>query len=115
VSVPLVTEIRLPTVAIIFNERSGPDQVAEIIARQHAFTEFETYEVADEIGRPAYLLLAYCETGTANELFDMIGHRLPDYIQARKFPPSRVEDVRRAAAHAAEAQAQAEPGTGQDR
>lgn len=79
-----------PTVAIVFNDRAAPDQVQEIVERQHAFCGFESYETEDESGNPAFLLLIYCETATANELFDMIGTRLPDYIQARKFPMSRV-------------------------
>jgi hypothetical protein len=95
--VPLVTEIRLPTLAVLFNENSGPEQVAELISRQHAFVEYEAYDTTDEEGRAAYLLLVYCETATADQLYDLIGNRLPDYVLARRFPTSRVEDIRTAA------------------
>jgi hypothetical protein len=84
-----------PTVIIIFNEKSGPTQVAEIIAAKHSFTETETWETEDESGRAAWLLVVTCETATAEQLFDLIGSRLPDYIQARRFPPSRLAAVRR--------------------
>jgi hypothetical protein len=83
------------TVMILFNERSGPGQVVEIIAGRHAFTVAETWETVDEQDRPAWLLVLTCETATADQLFDLIGSRLPDYIQARRFPPSRLDLVRR--------------------
>lgn len=83
--------------AIIFNERSGPGQVAEIINVKHAFVQFEVYELPDEQGRPAFLLIVDCETATAEQLLELVGSRLPDYIQARRFPPSRIESVRRTA------------------
>lgn len=82
-----------PTIAILFNDASAPDQVKEIVERQHAFVGFETFETDDEHGNLAYLLLVHCETATANELFDMIGNRLPDYVQARKFPLSRLRTL----------------------
>jgi len=84
-----------PTVIIVFNERTGPSQVAEIIAAKHSFTETEMWETEDETGRSAWLLAVTCETATADQLFDLIGSRLPDYIQARRFPPSRLPEVRR--------------------
>ena len=91
---PFVTEIREPTreptLAMLFNEHSAPGQVADIISRAHAFVEFEAYDTEDETGRHAYLLLVYCETASPDQLFDMIGSRLPDYVLARKFPMSRV-------------------------
>ena len=83
-----------PTIIILFNERTGPSQVADIISRSHAFVETETWETIDEQDRPAYLLVLTCETATADQLFDLIGSKLPDYIQARKFPPSRMAHVR---------------------
>jgi hypothetical protein len=83
-----------PTVIILFNERTGPNQVAEIISRSHAFVESETWETVDEQERPAFLLVLTCETATAEQLFDLIGSKLPDYIQARRFPPSRMAQVR---------------------
>ena len=84
-----------PTVLIIFNEKSGPGQVAEIIANKHSFIEIEMWETTDEQDRPAFLLAVTCETATAEQLLDLIGSRLPDYIQARRFPPSRMDLVRR--------------------
>lgn len=92
----LVTEIRTPTLAVLFNEHSGPEQVADIISRQHAFVEFEAYDTVDETGRAAYLLLVYCETADADQLYALIGNRLPDYVLARRFPLSRVDTVRAA-------------------
>jgi hypothetical protein len=84
-----------PTVVIIFNEKSGPAQVAEIIANKHSFIETEMWETVDEQDRPAFLLTVICETATAEQLLELVGSRLPDYIQARRFPPSRMELVRR--------------------
>lgn len=84
-----------PTVVILFNEKSGPSQVAEIIANKHSFIETEMWETVDEQDRPAYLLTVVCETATAEQLLDLVGSRLPDYIQARRFPPSRLDVVRR--------------------
>lgn len=84
-----------PTIIIIFNERSGPAQVADIIGLRHSFIEQEVWETADEQGRQAFLLAVTCETATADQLFELIGSRLPDYIQARRFPPSRLAEVRR--------------------
>lgn len=90
-----------PTLSILFNDKSGPEQVRDLIVRQHAFVEFHMVETEDEIGRPAYLLVVYCETATANELFALIGQRLPDYIQPRRFPASRLPAVL-AGAHGAQ-------------
>lgn len=84
-----------PTVLILFNDRSGPSQVVEIIGNRHSFVEHETWETVDERDRVAYVLAVTCETATADQLFELIGSRLPDYIQARRFPPSRLEHVRR--------------------
>jgi hypothetical protein len=84
-----------PTVVIIFNEKSGPTQVAELISNKHSFIESETWETTDEQDRPAWVLVVTCETATAEQLFELIGSRLPDYIQARRFPPSRLDLVRR--------------------
>lgn len=84
-----------PTIIILFNEKSGPGQVADIIGNKHAFIETETWETTDEQDRPAWVLVVRCETATADQLFDLIGSRLPDYIQPRRFPPSRMELVRR--------------------
>jgi hypothetical protein len=93
--VSLVTPThREPTLAIIFNERSGPEQVADIINRGHAFVDYEVYDTPDEQGRAAFLLLIYCETATADDLFALIGNKLPDYILARRFPVSRVSSIR---------------------
>lgn len=83
-----------PTVLIIFNDRSGPGQVAEIIATRHSFTETEVWETDDEQGRAAWLLAITCETASAETLFELIGSRLPDYIQARRFPLGRLAYVR---------------------
>lgn len=99
---PLITPISEPagpepTLAIIFNERSAPDQVADIVSRVHAFVEFEQIETVDEDGRPAYVLVITCETATADDLYSLLGHRLPDYVQARRFPPSRIPAARAAA------------------
>ena len=85
-----------PTLLVLFNEKSGPWQVVDIIAAKHAFVESETWETVDETGRAAWLLVLTCETATAQELFDLIGSRLPDYIQVRRFPASRLVDIRRA-------------------
>jgi len=46
---PLITRVSddadpQPTLAIIFNERSAPDQVADLISRGHAFVGFESFE-----------------------------------------------------------------------
>jgi hypothetical protein len=84
-----------PTSIILFNERTGPTQVVDIISRGHAFVESEIWETVDEQERPAFLLVLRGETATADQLFDLIGSKLPDYIQARRFPPSRMEEVRR--------------------
>jgi hypothetical protein len=84
-----------PTVIILFNDRSGPSQVVEIITNKHSFIESETWETVDEQDRPAWVLLVTCETATADQLFELIGSRLPDYIQPRRFPPSRMSVVRR--------------------
>lgn len=93
---PLVTPIEAaPTIAILFNERSGPAQVVDILATKHSFLRTETWKTVDETGRDAFLLVVDCETATADQLFDLIGSRLPDYIQARRFPPSLLGAVRR--------------------
>jgi hypothetical protein len=84
-----------PTILILFNERTGPSQVAEIIGLRHSFIESEVWETVDEQDRQAFLLALNCETATADQLFELIGSRLPDYIQARRFPPSRLAEVRR--------------------
>jgi hypothetical protein len=84
-----------PTIIILFNERTGPAQVSEIIGNKHAFVRTEVWETTDEQDRPAWVLLVHCETATADQLFDLIGSRLPDYIQPRRFPPSRMSHVRR--------------------
>lgn len=84
-----------PNTIIIFNEKSGPAQVAEIISNKHSFIETEMWETVDEQDRPAFLLAVTCETATAEQLLELIGSRLPDYIQARRFPPSRMDHVRR--------------------
>lgn len=86
-----------PSLAILFNDKAGPDQVIDIIKTKHAFVGFETYQTEDEVGRPAFLLLVYCETASPETLYDMIGNRLPDYIQARRFPISRLEQLREGA------------------
>ena len=84
-----------PTVIILFNEKTGPSQVVEIVSGKHSFVLSETWETVDEQQRPAWLLVMMCETATADQLFDIIGTRLPDYIQARRFPVSRLPIVRR--------------------
>ncbi len=93
---PLLPRSRTPepTVIIIFNEKSGPTQVAELISNKHSFIESEIWETVDEQDRPAWVLVVTCETATAEQLFELIGSRLPDYIQARRFPPSRMAHVR---------------------
>lgn len=83
-----------PTIVILFNEKTGPPQVAEIISLRHSFIQTEMWETVDELGRAAFLLVVNCETATGDQLFELIGSRLPDYIQARRFPPSRLETVR---------------------
>ena len=84
-----------PTIVILFNEKTGPSQVADIIAGKHSFVETEIWETVDEQGRSAWLLVLTCETASPEALFELIGSRLPDYIQARRFPPSRLPLVRR--------------------
>jgi hypothetical protein len=84
-----------PTIIILFNEKTGPAQVAEIISTKHSFIQTETWETVDETDRPAWVLLVTCETASADQLFDLIGSRLPDYIQPRRFPASRMHLVRR--------------------
>jgi hypothetical protein len=96
---PLVTPVESapepdPPVLILFNEKSGPAQVIDLVGVRHSFTESEVWATTDEQGRPAWLLALTCETATPNELFELIGSRLPDYIQARRFPPSRLPQVR---------------------
>ncbi len=83
-----------PSVAILFNEKSGPDQVVDIISRQHAFVQHEPLVTVDERGSTAWLLLLACETARPEQIMEMVGNRLPDYIQARLFPPSMVDAVR---------------------
>ena len=51
-----------PNVIIIFNEKSGPAQVAEIISNRHSFIVTETWETVDEQDRPAWLLTVDCES-----------------------------------------------------
>lgn len=81
-------------IAILFNDRAGPGLVADIILLKHAFVAFEVYETVDEQGRSAFLLLIDCETANAEQLLELVGSRLPDYIQSRRFPPSRVDAVK---------------------
>ncbi|MCW2923894.1 MAG: hypothetical protein JWM98_1298 [Thermoleophilia bacterium] len=83
-----------PTLLVLFNDRQGPAQVTDIVSVRHSFVETEVWETTDEGGRPAWLLAMWCETATAEGLFDLVGSRLPDYIQARRFPPSRLARVR---------------------
>lgn len=100
---PLVTPVDGPDdpagaapaapVLILFNERSGPAQVIDLVAARHAFVDSAVWETTDEQGRPAWLLSLACETANADELHALIGSRLPDYIQARRFPPSRLAAV----------------------
>lgn len=80
-------------VLILFNERSGPAQVVELVAARHAFVESSVWQTSDEQGRPAWLLALTCETADADALLELVGSRLPDYIQARRFPPSRLAAV----------------------
>lgn len=84
-----------PTVIILFNEKSGPWLVAEIIAAKHSFIVTEMWQTVDETDRTAFVLVVTCETATADQLFELIGSRLPDYIQARRFPRGRLDLVRR--------------------
>ena len=91
---PQPPSVANPTIVILFNEKTGPGQVADLIGNKHAFTEMEIWETTDEQDRPAWLLIVACETATADQLFDLIGSRLPDYIQPRRFPPSRLAYVR---------------------
>jgi hypothetical protein len=84
-----------PTAIILFNEKSGPAQVVDIVVAKHSFIETEIWETVDEQDRPAFLLAITCETATADQIIELIGSRLPDYIQARRFPPSRLDLVRR--------------------
>lgn len=90
---PAQPEPTLPAL-ILFNEKSGPAQVVELVAAKHAFVESEIWATSDENGRPAWLLALICETASMDELFELIGSRLPDYIQARRFPLSRLAQVR---------------------
>ncbi|MCB0877604.1 MAG: hypothetical protein KDC46_01295 [Thermoleophilia bacterium] len=83
-----------PTIIILFNEKTGPEQVATLISNKHSFIETEVWETRDEQDRTAWVLVVVCETATADQLFDLIGSRLPDYIQPRRFPPSRLPLVR---------------------
>ena len=46
-----------PTIAMLFNDRKGPELALEAIRRDHAFVEAETVETADEDGRRAWLLV----------------------------------------------------------
>ena len=84
-----------PSAAILFNEKSAPQQVVDIIDQKHAFVGYEGWETVDEQGRPAWLLLIWCETASEVEILELVGGRLPDYIRARRFPPSQVARVRR--------------------
>lgn len=81
-------------VIIIFNDRGGPTLVQEIVERMHAFCSFEVLETSDELGNMAWVQVIGCETATPDQLFELIGNRLPDYIRARRFPPSRLAALR---------------------
>lgn len=81
------------TLAVIFNDAAGPQMVVDIIERVHSFIGYETVTTKDERGSTAWLLIVRCETATPGELFEMIGNRLPDYIRARHFPPSRLAQL----------------------
>lgn len=101
---PLVTQTASPAaaparsraeiIAILFNERSGPQLMSDIVDGKHAFVQYEAWETVDEQGRPAWLLLVGCETANADQILELVGSRLPDYIQARRFPPSLIPKVR---------------------
>ncbi len=82
-----------PTIALIFNDRSAAGQVQELIERDHAFARYESIEAEDEQGRAAWVLAIWCETATANQIYDSVVPRLPDYIRARWFPPTRVREL----------------------
>ena len=84
-----------PTMLIVFNEKSGAPQVVDIIAAKHAFVATETWKTVDEQERDAWVLVVTCETATPGEIYELIGSRLPDYIQARHYPPSRLTELRR--------------------
>ena len=96
---PLVTPVDsapepAPPILIIFNDKAGPGQVVDLVSVKHAFIESEVWTTTDEQGRPAWLLALTCETATPEDLLELIGSRLPDYIQARRFPASRLAQVR---------------------
>lgn len=98
---PLVTRIdqdsekqKNDPILVIFNEHSGPGQVIDLVNVKHAFIEYEVWKHQDEQGRPAWILILTCETATAEEVLDLVGSRLPDYIQVRRFPLSRLSLVR---------------------
>lgn len=80
---------------VLFNDRAGATQMRDLVLVRHAFVTFETWETVDEQERRAFLLLVRCETADAEELMGLVTGRLPDYIQVRRFPPSRLDDVRR--------------------
>lgn len=80
--------------AVIFNDRTGPAMVQEIIERVHSFCKYDMYDTVDENGRSAWLLIVECETATPDQLYALIGQNLPDYIRARRFPPTRLEQLR---------------------
>ncbi|MBC7461839.1 MAG: hypothetical protein H7287_10800 [Thermoleophilia bacterium] len=84
-----------PTMLIVFNEKSGASQVVDIIATKHAFVVTEIWKGLDENDREAWVLVVTCETASSSEVYDLIGKRLPDYIRARQYPPSRLAELRR--------------------
>jgi hypothetical protein len=101
-----------PTLAMLFNDKKGPELALEAIRRDHAFVESEVVETEDEQGRRAYLLVIACETAPAEQLFALGASRMPDYIRARHYPLSRVVRLRGQAArrHLAEYLDEAQSG-----
>lgn len=78
----------LPTIALLFNDRKGPELMREHVEREHAFCRFATWQDVDEEGRSAYVFAVWSETASAEEIWGYTP-RLPDYLRARKYPPTR--------------------------
>lgn len=79
-----------PVLAVLFNDRKGAELLREHVAREHSFCRFETFQTQDEEGRNVVVFAIWTETATAADLWSYCA-RLPDYILARRFPPTRIE------------------------
>jgi hypothetical protein len=86
-----------PVLAVLFNDRKGAELLREHVAREHSFCRFELFQTQDEEGRNVVVFAIWTETASASDLWAYCA-RLPDYILARRFPPTRVELLQQAQA-----------------